>query len=170
MTLVQADRLGAASSPETLRRAFSLYPTGVTAVCAMVDGEPVGMAINSFTSISLDPPLAAVSIANSSTTWPKLKSATSLGISVLSKDQNAMCRQLSSRSTSRFEGVDLRTTEAGAVLIEGAALWLECRYWETFDGGDHVVELLKIERCEDFPEVVPLVFYLSQFHDLALPT
>jgi len=154
-------------SQADLRHAFSLYPTGVVAVCALAGGRPNGIAINSFSSISLDPPLVSISIANSSATWPKLKSAPRLGLSVLGAHQNDLCRQLSSKKTDRFDGVDWQATEAGAVLLAGAALWLECRPFRVFEGGDHMVELLEITRCEVFADVPPLVFHLSQFRDLA---
>ena len=54
-----------------LRRAFGCFPSGVTAVCAIIDGEPVGMAASSFTSVSIDPPLASICVQKSSTTWPR---------------------------------------------------------------------------------------------------
>ena len=97
-----------------LRQAFSAFPTGVVAVCALGDdGRPLGMAVNSFTSISLDPPLVAISLANTSQTWPALAGKASLGLSVLGTSQEQVSRQLSSRSGDRFDGVEMGQLRVG---------------------------------------------------------
>ena len=149
-----------------LRQAFSVFPTGVVAVCALVEERPVGIAVNSFTSISLDPPLVAVSVARTSSTWPVLAARTRLGMSVLGSHHEALCRKLSSRTLDRFEDAEWHPTEDGAVLIDGAALWLECEVRTTFDGGDHEIILMEVLNSEVFPDVVPLVFHQSQFRGL----
>ncbi|GGR28756.1 flavin reductase family protein [Agromyces mediolanus] len=149
-----------------LRRAFSAFPTGVVALAAIVDGAPAGMAVNSFTSISLEPPLVAVSVARTSTTWPLLADRPALGLSVLGSDQEALCRQLSSRTADRFAEAGWRVGEDGSVLVEGAALWLECGIHAVYDGGDHEIVLLEVRSSEMFPEVAPLVFHQSRFHAL----
>lgn len=150
-----------------LRRAFSVYPTGVVAVCAKDGDAPNGMAMNSFATVSLDPPLVSVCVANTSTTWEKLKSAPVLGISVLGSEHGDLCRKLSARGVDRFVGVHWRASDDGAVLIENSALWLECAIWQTMDGGDHQVVLLEVKRSEVFPQTVPLLFHQSQFRDFA---
>jgi len=75
-----------------LRRAFGTLPTGVTALAAVVDAKPVGIAVSSFTSVSLEPALALVCVSHASTTWPVLSRAPRLGVSVLSADQQRACR------------------------------------------------------------------------------
>ncbi|QEE62126.1 flavin reductase family protein [Salinibacterium sp. dk2585] len=149
-----------------LRQAFSLFPTGVVAVAASVDGRPVGLAVNSFTSVSLDPALVGVCIANTSTTWPTLSSVKRLGLSILGAGQGAVCRTLSARGVDRFADVPWQAGEHGAVLIDDAALWLECEIHSSFPGGDHEVVLLKVVRSELFPDVAPLVFHQSRFREL----
>lgn len=149
-----------------LRQAFSLFPTGVVAVGALIDGKPVGLAVNSFTSVSLDPPLVGICIAGTSTTWPQLSGATRLGLSVLGAGQGALCRSLAARGVDRFADIAWRATEGGAVLIGDAALWLECEIHSSFEGGDHEVVLLEVVDSELFPDVAPLVFHLSRFREL----
>ena len=87
-----------------LRRVFAAFPTGVAAVAAMIDGEPTGLAANSFVSVSLDPPLVSVCIGHTSTTWPALRTAAAR-ISVLGAHQERASRQLSSRDGERFAGL-----------------------------------------------------------------
>jgi flavin reductase (DIM6/NTAB) family NADH-FMN oxidoreductase RutF len=81
--------------PTRLRRVLSASPTGVTALAAVVDGKPVGLVANSFTSVSLDPPLVSVCVATSSGTWPLLRGVGRIGASVLSHRQEAASRRLS---------------------------------------------------------------------------
>ncbi|MEO3973519.1 flavin reductase family protein [Streptomyces sp. CAU 1734] len=149
-----------------LRRAFGAYPTGVVAISALRGSEPVGFAASSFVSISLQPPMAAVSVARTSTTWPRLAGASELGLSVLSRGQGELCRRLASREGNRFDGVAWKRTPEGAVLIEDAALWLTARVSATYDGGDHEIVLMELLTAELFPGVEPLVFHTSQFREL----
>lgn len=150
----------------TLRQAFGAYPTGVVAISALRGMEPVGFAASSFVSISLQPPMAAVSVARTSTTWPRLATAPVLGLSVLSRGQGALCRRLASREVNRFDGVAWKATPEGAVLIEDAALWLTARVSATYDGGDHEIVLMELRTAELFSGVEPLVFHTSQFREL----
>ncbi|MFI9625687.1 flavin reductase family protein [Streptomyces sp. NPDC052042] len=150
----------------TLRQAFGAYPTGVVAISALRGMEPVGFAANSFVSISLQPPMVAISVARTSATWPRLAAAPVLGLSVLSHGQGALCRRLASREGNRFDGVAWKATPEGAVLIEDAALWLTARVCATYDGGDHEIVLMELRTAELFSGVEPLVFHTSQFREL----
>lgn len=149
-----------------LRQAFSVFPTGVVAVCSLGGDGPVGMAVNSFISVSLDPPLVAISVARTSSTWPALLARPRIGLSVLGSQHGEVCRRLASRGRDRFENVDWHSTADGAVHIDDAALWLECSVHSTLDGGDHEIILLEVLTTEVFPDVAPLVFHQSQFRGL----
>jgi flavin reductase (DIM6/NTAB) family NADH-FMN oxidoreductase RutF len=150
-----------------LRQVFSAFPSGVTAVSALIDGQPVGIAASSFTPVSLDPPLASVCVAHSSTTWPLLRQAASFGVSVLSADQEHACAQLSTRGIDRFVGLEWRATPGGAVLLDGASAWLECTIEQQIKAGDHDIVLLRVHDLDADHEVHPLVFHSSQFRRLA---
>jgi flavin reductase (DIM6/NTAB) family NADH-FMN oxidoreductase RutF len=93
-----------------LRAAFGAFPTGVVAVAAKVEGRLVGLAASSFTSVSLEPPLVSFSVGKHSTTWPDLRRAEHLGVTVLAEDHGALCRQLAGPSQERFTGVALDIT------------------------------------------------------------
>lgn len=147
-----------------LRRAFSAYPTGVVAVGALgADGAPVGMAVNSFTSISLDPPLVAISVANTSRTWPRFENSASIGLSALGHTQERVSRQLAAREGDRFDGIDWQANDQGAVHFPGATLWLTCSVHAQFPGGDHTIVLLEVSDVEYFEEVEPLLFHRSRY-------
>ena len=76
-------------------------------VAAIVDGQPCGLAVNSFTSVSLDPPLVAFCAAGASTTWPRLRRSGSFAISVLRREQEEVCRLFARKGADRFAGTDL---------------------------------------------------------------
>jgi flavin reductase (DIM6/NTAB) family NADH-FMN oxidoreductase RutF len=128
--------------PTTLRRVLAAFPTGVTALAALVDGEPVGMAANSFTSVSLDPPLVSVCVATTSTTWPTLRRASRIGVSVLSHEQEAASRSLAARGIDRFAGLSWHATDDGAILLSDASAWFDCSVEREIRAGDHEIVLL----------------------------
>ncbi|WP_435069426.1 flavin reductase family protein [Amycolatopsis thermoflava] len=149
----------------TLRAAFGQFPSGVAAVCALVGGEPVGMAASTFTAVSLDPPLVSVCVRKASRTWRTLRAAPELGVSVLSAGQGGICRSLAMPDGDRFAGVPW-VARGSAVLIEDSALQLECRLTGEVDAGDHVIALLGITALRDFPGAEPVVFHRSTFRVL----
>jgi flavin reductase (DIM6/NTAB) family NADH-FMN oxidoreductase RutF len=101
--------------PDRLREVFGIFPSGVVAVAALVDGAPVGLAASSFTSVSLDPPLVSFSIANTSKTWPDLRRAAHLGVTILADHHSTVARQLAGAVGQRFDGLSPTATAEGAV-------------------------------------------------------
>ncbi len=149
-----------------LRRVFGAFPTGVTAVAALVDGSPAGITANSFTSVSLDPPIVAVCVAHTSTTWPSLRTAPRLGISVLGAHQERHGRALSERRGDRFGAVRWRATPDGAVLLDEASAWLDCSIEREIQVGDHDLILLNVHALDANPAVPPLIFHASRYRKL----
>lgn len=168
MNSISLTDTGASSSSRTLRDAFGCFPSGVTAICAMIDGAPEGMAASSFVAVSLDPPLVLVCVQNSSKTWRKLRNAPRIGVSVLGEEHDRACSQLAAKSGDRFEGLEWVSTEGGAVLLEGAAVSLACSVVREIAAGDHQLALLRIEQLKFQPTVSPLVFHGSRFRKLAI--
>lgn len=163
------DAPDAAAAHRALRDAFGRFPSGVVSACARVDGVPVGMAMSSFTSVSLDPPLVLVCVDRASSTWPKLRDRVDggrIGISVLGEAHDTTARQLASRTADRFAGLPLVDGEGGALFVGGAAAWLECSVESELPGGDHVVVLLRVHGHRVL-ETGPLVFHGSTFTTVA---
>ncbi|AGL17252.1 flavin reductase family protein [Actinoplanes sp. N902-109] len=155
-----------ALAPGRLRRVFGTFPTGVTAVAALVDDAPAGLAANSFVSVSLDPPMVSVCVAHTSTTWPVLRRAARLGVSVLGAHQEQAGRQLSARGADRFAALPWRSTSDGAVLLDGSSAWLDCSIEQEIPAGDHDIVLLRVHALDADPDVPPLVFHGSQYRRL----
>ena len=155
--------------PDRLREAFGHFPSGVAALAAAVDGQRHVLVASSFTvGVSLDPPLVAVFVQKSSSTWTPLSAAKRIGISILSVDHSEKCRQLSGRDKSmRFNDIETISTSKGAIRIEGAAAWFECSIFDVYAAGDHDVVLLLIHDLGVKKETSPLVFHGSRFTQLA---
>jgi flavin reductase (DIM6/NTAB) family NADH-FMN oxidoreductase RutF len=161
-------KVGAISAdPTELRRAYGCFPSGVTAVCAAIGDEPVGMAASSFTSVSVDPPLVSVCVQNTSTTWPRLRERSRLGVSVLAHRQDTACRSLSNKHGDRFADVHWEPSADGAVFVHGATVWLDCSVHAEVPAGDHAIVLLRIHGLRADPDGEPLVFHGSRFRQLA---
>ncbi len=148
---------------EGLRRIFSCFPTGVAALCALVDGVPVGMIASSFTAVSLSPPLVSIYMRESSETWPQLRRASSVGITVLSESQEVQCRRLATREGDRFADVGWRSNGDDTILIEGGCAVLRCTVFAEIPAGDHILVLFEIHSAGAAPELSPLVFHASRF-------
>jgi flavin reductase (DIM6/NTAB) family NADH-FMN oxidoreductase RutF len=152
--------------PVRLRHVFGTFPTGVAALAALVSDEPQGIAVNSFTSVSLDPAMVLVCVARTSTTWPLLAKVPRLGISVLAADQGQACHQLSARARDRFRGLGWRATPDGAVLLDGASGWFECSVDHQDPAGDHDIVVLRVHDLNGDHAVAPLVFHGSRLRQL----
>jgi flavin reductase (DIM6/NTAB) family NADH-FMN oxidoreductase RutF len=150
-----------------LRRAFGCFPSGVTALCALESGTPVGMAASTFTPVSLEPALVSVCVQGTSSTWPRLRGQRRLGLSVLAEGQDPVCRSLAAKDGDRFADVDWESGEDGSVYVHGASLWLDCSVHAELPGGDHTIVLLKIHGLRAEPDRAPLVFHGSRFRRLA---
>lgn len=149
-------------SPTELRAAWASIPTPITTLAAVVDGRPVGLIVGSYVGLSLDPALVAVSIQKTSRSWPLLRTADHLGISVLTTDHAPLVRQLAGPLDQRFDGVTWGN-DRGAVLVENAAVHLTGHVVNDIDTGDHVTAVLRIDRvAQHSPSAAPLVFHGSQ--------
>lgn len=153
----------AATDTVELRRAFTLYPRGVMAVAAMVDGERSGLAVSAFVSLSLDPPLMIICIDNASSTWPTLSRAGTIGVSVIAEEDAWLGRQLGSKRTDRFAGVALREVEGGALLLENAVATFTTTLEHQYPGGDHAIVVLRVHDYSLEPTRSPLVWHDTQF-------
>lgn len=146
------------------RRVLAAYPTGVTAVAAVVDGVPLGIVASSFTSVSLEPPLVSVCVAHTSSTWPVLRRLPRIGLSVLSAQQEHVARALSSKAADRFADVGWTEGPDGTLRIDGASAWIDCSIETEVRAGDHDIVVLHVIELDGDPAVDPLVFHGSRYH------
>jgi flavin reductase (DIM6/NTAB) family NADH-FMN oxidoreductase RutF len=149
--------------PARLRRVFGAHPSGVVFLAALLEDRPIGLLASSFTSVSLVPALVSTCVAHTSTTWPALRTATRLGVSVLSDGQAPVVRQLAAGGSERFADLPWRATRDDAVLLDGAAAWLEVSIEQQVRAGDHDIVVLAVHDLDADHDVAPLVFHASRF-------
>lgn len=156
------------TDPLALRAAFAQVPQGVVVVGAEVQGAPEGLVVSTFTvGVSLDPPLVSFAVQHTSSTWPRLRQAPQLGISVLSSQQQGLCRQIASKDPAqRFAGVEYSTDDAGNLRIAHTPLHLRTRIYNQFAAGDHDVVLLEVLDLTVDEAPHGLVFHQSTFKPL----
>jgi flavin reductase (DIM6/NTAB) family NADH-FMN oxidoreductase RutF len=149
--------------PRRLRQAFGIFPSGVVAVAAQVDGILIGLAASSFTSVSLDPPLVSFSIANASKTWPDLRRAAHLGVTILADRHGGLARQLAGPPQSRFNNVEVLLSEHGAVTLPDGLAQFDTTIYREVEAGDHTIVLLRLHAVQHADDSLPLVFHRSAF-------
>lgn len=142
-----------------LRRALGNFATGVTVVTTIApDGRPVGLTANSFTSVSMDPPLVLWCLASKSPNVQTFREAGSFAINVLHAQQRDLCKRFSDPDIAdRFEGVSWDAGESGMPVLEGCVATYECKHWAEHEAGDHVVFIGRLTHI-NYVEGEPLVF------------
>ncbi|SDX74462.1 NADH-FMN oxidoreductase RutF, flavin reductase (DIM6/NTAB) family [Ruegeria halocynthiae] len=138
--------------PRALRNAFGTFMTGVTVVTSNdANGHPLGFTANSFTSVSLDPPLVLVCLANSSTNYESLIAADGFAVSILSETQTEVSNTFARPVDDRFAHVEWRLGPVGSPLIEGASAWFDCAMHKIVDAGDHVILIGEVKAFDNTP-------------------
>ncbi|GED97781.1 flavin reductase family protein [Gordonia crocea] len=156
----------ARTDPSQLRRAFAHFPSGLVAVAALGPDGPVGLLVSSFTSVSLDPPLASVNIGRSSSTLPHLQRQTHWGISVLGRDQVGVADNFRRPSDERFADLGWSSTIDGAVHLHGAAAGFTTKLDRLIPAGDHSIALLEVLDHFAADDATPLVFHRSRIRQI----
>jgi len=124
-----------------LRQVLGRFVTGVTVVTARVAGSFLGLTANSFTSVSLDPPLVLFCVHSSSRAREGMQRTTGFAVNILGADQEQLSRQFAATDSDRFTGVDVRLGRTGAPILTDAVAFLECRRMAEMTGGDHLILL-----------------------------
>ncbi|GAB7109145.1 flavin reductase family protein [Streptomyces phaeofaciens JCM 4814] len=150
------------------RRVLGAFASGVTVVTApAAEGEqgPAGFACQSFSSLSLDPPLVAFMVGRTSTTWPRIARAGVFCVNVLGAGQAALCRAFAARGADKFAGVPHTPAPvSGAPRLTGALAWIDCTIHAVHTGGDHLIVVGRVDALgatdDDEP---PLLFHKGRF-------
>ena len=144
---------------KNLRNVLSKFATGVTVVSTVdCDGKPIGMTANSFTSVSLDPPLVLWSIGINQPSYEAFLNAKGYSVSILSKDQKDICDLFSSPIENKFSDIDYTLTDNGFPIIQKSLAWFDCLKWNNYPGGDHQILVGEIKNFYA-DENDPLIFW-----------
>jgi 3-hydroxy-9,10-secoandrosta-1,3,5(10)-triene-9,17-dione monooxygenase reductase component len=142
-----------------LRTVLGHFATGVAIVTAIDGDEPVGMACNSFTSVSLDPQLVLFCAAKSSTTWPRIQAAGKWVANILDEDGEEICRLFAQKGADRFAHIAYTAGRTGAPVLDDALAFVDCETIAEHDAGDHVIVVGRVVELGYSSESKPLLFY-----------
>lgn len=149
-----------------LRNALGQFATGVTVVTTLAaDRGLVGLTANSFSALSLDPPLVLWSLRDTSPSMPAFQSEDRFAINVLAEAQVEVSRRFATPLPDKFDGVAHALSEHGMPLLHGAAAWFECRTIARHRAGDHVLFIAAVERFTA-AEQAPLLFHGGKYFAL----
>jgi 3-hydroxy-9,10-secoandrosta-1,3,5(10)-triene-9,17-dione monooxygenase reductase component len=143
--------------PMLFRQVLGHLPTGVTVVATVEGGHPVGLAVGSFFSVSLEPPLVGFCVATNSSTWPAIERTSRFAVSVLADDQVDVCLRLATKASDKFEGLAWSPCPVtGSPLVDGAVAHIDCGLEQVHSGGDHWIVVgrvgyLALHRSESGP-------------------
>ncbi len=152
--------------PRLYRRTCAQFTTGITVVTTLDShGHPHGMTVNSFSSVSLDPPLVLVSVDLRNAILGHFISTSWFAINVLAEHQEDLSRRFSSAAENRFLGLEWSAGISGAPLLEGVLAQLECAVVRTFEAGDHTVLIGEV-RSASHRQGKPLVYFDSAYRHL----
>lgn len=161
----QPDDCGAVDA-SAFRRTLGHYCSGLIVVAAVADGAPVGMTCQSFFSVSLEPPLVALSVGKSSTSFPTIRQAQTFSISVLAAHQREVSATFARTGADKWRGIDWRPGCHKQPILHGAIAWFECRIRDIHDAGDHEIVVADVLdfACDETAE--PLLFFRGEYLEL----
>ncbi|WP_324805604.1 flavin reductase family protein [Sphingomonas sp. LY29] len=155
------------SDPRTLRDALGCFATGVTVVtCFDSRSQPIGLTANSFTSLSLDPPLLLVCVAKGAASAGPLEAAEDFAVNVLQTGQQPASITFSTRVEDRFGQTDWTLGEHGAPVLLDSLSVFECRRHAVHDGGDHFILIGEVVKATFEPGLDPLLYFRGRYRRL----
>ncbi len=150
------------------RQVLGHFPTGVTVITAMHEGSPVGFAVGSFASLSLEPPQVLFCAGTQSSSWPKIQAAGKLCVNVLADDQEDVSRVFASKASDKFAELAWRPSGNGAPFLEGSLVSIDCDVDDVIESGDHFVVIAAVTHLDVHHEGHPLIFYRGGYGRVSL--
>lgn len=149
--------------PRLMRDVLGHFASGITVVTAIGDDGPIGFTCQSFSSLSLDPPLVAFAPARTSTTWPRLRDIGRFCVNVLADDQDALSSAFARSGTDKFAGVSWEPSAHGSPVLDGVVAWIDCALFAEHEGGDHTIVVGRVLDLGATAEKTPLVFHRGAY-------
>ena len=164
-----------AARARRFRDVLGLFASGVTVVTTMSEGEPVGMTCQSFSSVSLEPPLVMFSPAKTSRAWPRIQRAGYFCVNILSAEQAEVSNAMATKGSDKYDGIGWRPAATGAPLLDGVLGYVDCTVHSVHEAGDHYVVLGRVKELGFGTDVVegsgrkPLLYYRGSYDTVTRP-
>jgi flavin reductase (DIM6/NTAB) family NADH-FMN oxidoreductase RutF len=149
--------------PHLLREVLGHFASGVTVVTANTGEGPLGFTCQSFSSLSLEPPLVAFAPGRSSRTWPRLREIGRFCVNVLAEGQDALSQNFARSGADKFAGVPWTPSPYGSPVLEGVVAWIDAELWAEYDGGDHTIVAAKVLDLGADPGRRPLLYHRGSY-------
>ena len=160
MTVLRSD---ARVDGTRMREVLGHFASGVVVVTAAGPDGPLGFTCQSFSSLSLDPPLVSLAPARTSSTWPRIRAAGAFCVNVLAEDHQELSGKFARSGTDKYAGVAWRPAPSGSPILEGVSAWIDCTLWNEYDGGDHTIAIGRVHDLGADPARLPLLFYRGNY-------
>jgi 3-hydroxy-9,10-secoandrosta-1,3,5(10)-triene-9,17-dione monooxygenase reductase component len=150
------------------RQVLGHFPTGVTVITSHGDEGPVGLAVGSFASLSLDPPQVLFCAGKQSSSWPKIQATGKFCVNILAEDQEDVCRVFASSAADKFSEVGWKRSANGSPMLDGILGYVDCDIEEVVESGDHFVVIGAVRDLDVLHEGGPLIFYRGGYGRFAV--
>ncbi len=162
-TPLPSDDPAALTDARHFRDVLGRFCTGVTVVTSMSNDEPVGMTCQSFSSVSLSPPLVLFCPAKTSRAWPLMQRAGSFCVNLLADGQDDVSNRMASKGADKFAGLSWSPSKTGAPLLDGVLGWVDCTIHAVHEAGDHYIVIGKVQELGFGDAEEPLLFFRGKY-------
>jgi flavin reductase (DIM6/NTAB) family NADH-FMN oxidoreductase RutF len=153
-----------------MREVLGHFASGVTVLTALTIQGPIGFTCQSFSSLSLDPPLVVFAPGRRSTTWPRLRDLGRFCVNVLAEGQDDVSQNFARSGVDKFEGLRWTTSAGGSPVLDGVVAWIDAALWAEYDGGDHTLVAARVLDLGADAERRPLLFHRGTYGLLQRPS
>jgi 3-hydroxy-9,10-secoandrosta-1,3,5(10)-triene-9,17-dione monooxygenase reductase component len=160
-------RLTPAIDQAHFRNVLGHFGSGVAIITSVDGDEPVGMAVQSFSSLSLDPPYVFFAPAKTSTSWPRIRDTGRFCANILSEDQEELSRGFAISGGDKFGGVTWHESGNGSPILDGCLAWIDCVIETEHDGGDHSIVVGRVLELDVERDGRPLLFFRGGYGRLS---
>jgi 3-hydroxy-9,10-secoandrosta-1,3,5(10)-triene-9,17-dione monooxygenase reductase component len=154
--------------PARFRTVLGHFCSGITIITALDGGAPVGLTCQSFSSVSLEPPLVLFCATKSSSSWPRIRSAGHFCANILGEDQEELCRSFAQSGADKFAGVGWTPGPSGAPVITGCLAYVDCELEAVHDAGDHDIAVGRVLELDHAKAGGPLLFFRGGYGRFAV--
>jgi 3-hydroxy-9,10-secoandrosta-1,3,5(10)-triene-9,17-dione monooxygenase reductase component len=149
--------------PRAMRDVLGHFASGVTVLTALTGEGPLGFTCQSFSSLSLDPPLVSFAPARTSRTWPRLREIGRFCVNVLAEGQDDVSQRFSRPDADRFAGVRWSRSAHGSPVLDDVVAWIDGELWAEYDGGDHTIVVARVLDLGAHADRRPLLFHRGAY-------